>query len=109
MNYFEKIGYVGIPSKSTMNFEQTVWQAVQNRSNTFEYHNHSYTLKTAGDETIYICSKGEIIAEMLTNGEDYDVEIREGKQAYVSNIQPKNPIVIKDGKYQGSHKEENLR
>lgn len=109
MNYFEKIGYVGIPSESTMNFEQTAWQSVQDRSNTFEYHNHSYELKTAGDETIYICSNGEIIAEMLTNGEDYDVEIREGKQAYVSNTQPQKPIIINNGKYQGNDKEENLR
>lgn len=109
MDYFSKMKHIGIPTKTAMNFEQTIWQAMQNRNNTFTYHGHDYILKKSDDETVYICSDDEIIAEMLTNGEDYDIEIREGKQAYVSNTQPKKPIIIKDGKYQGSDKEETLR
>ena len=58
---------------------------------------------------IIYCSGDEIIAEMLTNGEEYDVEIREEKKGYVSNTQPNKPIRIKDGKYQGDDKEETLR
>lgn len=107
INYFEKQGSIAIPTESSMNFEETIWQAIQNRSNTFEYHNHSYTLKKANDETIYVCSNDEIIAEMLTNGQDYDVEVRSGKQAYVSNTQPKTPIIIKDGKLQENDREIN--
>lgn len=109
MNYFDKMKHIGIPTETSKDFEQTIWAAVQNRNNTFEYHGHNYLLKKSDDETIYVCSGDEIIAEMLTNGEEYDVEIRTGKQAYVSNTQPNKPIRIKDGKYQGDDKEETLR
>jgi len=109
MNYFDKMKHIGIPTETSKNFEQTIWAAVQNRNNTFEYHGHNYLLKKSDDETIYICSGDEIIAEMLTNGEEYDVEIREEKKGYVSNTQPNKPIRIKDGKYQGDDKEETLR
>lgn len=106
MNYFQEKGNILLPTDTAMNFEETVWQAIQNRQNTFEYHNHSYTLKKAGEETIYICSNSEVIAEMITDGREYDIEIRSGKKAYVSNTQPNIPIVIKDGKYQDALREE---
>lgn len=107
--YYELMGNIGIPTDNAMNFEQSIWQAVQNRNNTFEYHGHSYELKKSDDETIFICSQNEIIAEMVTNGEEYDVEVREGKQAYISNVQPPNPIIIKDGKYQENAKDDKER
>ncbi|MCI9177166.1 MAG: hypothetical protein HFJ28_00925 [Clostridia bacterium] len=100
MNYFKKRGSIVIPEENSKNFEQTVWEAMQNRKNTFTYHNHNYRLKKATEETIYICSGEEIVAEMITNGEEYDLEIRPEKERYVSNTQPKRPIVIKDGKCQ---------
>lgn len=105
MNWFKTKGSIVVPTETSKNFEETVWTAIQNRQNSFEYHNHSYSLKKAGEETIYICSGDEIVAEMMTDGEEYDIEIREGKKAFISNTQPKNPIVIKDGKYQGAEEE----
>ncbi len=106
MNYFKLRGSIIIPTKDAKNFEKTVWSAMQNRQNTFEYHNHTYSLKKAGEETVYICSGDEIVAEMMTDGEEYDIEIRKGKRAFISNTQPKNPIVIKDGKYQCNGQQE---
>ena len=105
MNWFKTKGSIVVPTEPSKNFEETVWTAIQNRQNSFEYHNHSYSLKKAGEETIYICSGDEIVAKMMTDGEEYDIEIREGKKAFISNTQPKNPIVIKDGKYQGAEEE----
>lgn len=105
MNWFKTKGSIVVPTETSKNFEETVWTAIQNRQNSFEYHNHSYSLKKAGEETIYICSGDEIVAEMMTDGEEYDIEIREGKRTFISNTQPKNPIVIKDGKYQGAEEE----
>lgn len=106
MNYFKEKGNIFLPTDTAMNFGETVWKAIQNRQNTFEYHNHSYTLKKAGEETIYICSNSEVIAEIITDGKEYDIDIRSGKKAYVSNTQPNIPIVIKNGKYQDVSKEE---
>ena len=106
MDYFKLRGSIIIPTKDAKNFEKTVWSAMQNRQNTFEYHNHTYSLKKAGEETVYICSGDEIVAEMMTDGEEYDIEIRKGKRAFISNTQPKNPIVIKDGKYQCNGQQE---
>lgn len=108
MEYFEEKGSIYIPTPTSKNFEETVWQAMQNRQNTFEYHNHSYTLKKDNEETIYICSNNEIIAEMITDGENYEIEIKPEKEAYVSNTESKTPIVIKDGKCQGNSKEERM-
>lgn len=108
MSYFKENGHILLPTDTSMNFEETVWQAIQKRENTFEYHNHIYVLKKAGEDVVYICSNGEVIAEMMTDGKEYDIEVRNGKKAYVSNTQPSIPIIIKDGKYQKVSKDEIL-
>lgn len=105
MNYFKEKGDISLRANMGMNFKETVGQAIQNRENTFEYHNHSYTLKKQ-KENIYICSNGEVIAEMMIGDKKYYIDIRSEKKAYVSNTQPKIPIIIRAGKYQKVSPEE---
>lgn len=92
------VSCIDVPEEFAMNFEETVENAVKNRSNNFDYHSHSYTLKRSDNGDIYICSKGEIIGEMMTDGENFVIDIYENKKAYVSNTKPKVPVVIRNGK-----------
>ena len=105
INYFKENGSINIPTPTSMNFEETILQAIENRQNAFEYHQHNYILKKA-EGIIYICNKTEVIAQMIIDKESYDIEINNGKQAYVSNTQPSNPIIIREGKYQKANQDE---
>ena len=106
MWYFKQEPNIVIPSKTSMNFEETVFSAIKQQQNSFDYHNHCYVFKKSKNGTVYICSNSEIVAEMIIDGDEYDIEIKDGKQSYISNTQPKVPIVIKNGKYQGFNHEE---
>lgn len=88
MEYFDKYKSVIIPIKSSKDFEQTVIQALQDKQNTFEYHNHKYQFKKSNEGIIYICSGEKIVAQVLIDEKDYDIEIEEEYRGYISNTKP---------------------
>ena len=83
-----------------LNFEQTAQRAIQEKKNTFEYHNHVYCFKKDNDENVYICSDERIVADAFIEDEQCLVDILESEKRYVSNTQPPQPLIIKDGKIQ---------
>ena len=88
MEYFDKYKSISIPTKDAKNFEETVFQAIQNKQNTFEYHNHTYQLKKSSEGIIYVCSGEKIVAQVLIDDKDYDIEIKEEYRKYISNTNP---------------------
>ena len=88
MEYFDKYGSIVIPRENSMNFEETIMHAIKNMQNTFEYHNHIYSLKKTDEEMIYVCSNGKIVAQVLRDEKDYDIEIDEQSKRYISNTKP---------------------
>jgi len=40
-----------------------------------------------------------IVADIISDDEECLIEIREGKERYVENIQPSIPVIIKNGKW----------
>lgn len=95
MNFYDKFKSISIPSEGAMNFDETVWNAVKHKENTFDYHNHNYSLKKSPSGTVYICNLDDVVAEMLIDDDgDYVVDVKDGKQAFISNTQPTTPIVI---------------
>ena len=94
--YYDKYGYIEIPTESAKNFEESLNQAIQNRQNVFEYHNHNYSLKKSNEGIIYVCSNGKIVAQMLISDKDYNIEIEEGSKDYISNTKPGIPIDKKE-------------
>lgn len=99
---YNEFSYIDINGKSGKNFEETVQQAIQNQSNCFEYHNHSYYFKKDEAGKVYICSDGRIIADVFTENGECLVDIAKSEKRYVSNTQPPVPLCIKDGKVQKS-------
>lgn len=88
---------VNCEDKKGLNFEETITQAISNRTNTFYYHGHKYSLKKSSDEEIFIESDGIIIAHVLTDGKECIAEIREGKEAYVENFSGNVTPIIENG------------
>ena len=78
-----------------LDFEGSVLRSILQKSNEFEYHNHSFRLKKSTEEELFVTDdKGEIVADVLVEGEDIVVEIREGKEEYVENFSgPIKPII----------------
>ena len=85
MEYFDKYRSIVIPIENSKNFEETVIHAIKNMQNIFEYHNHIYSLKKSDGERIYVCSNGKIVAQVLRDEKDYDIEIDEQSKSYISN------------------------
>lgn len=102
IHLYNEFSYIDINGKSGKNFEETAQQAIQNQSNSFEYHNHSYYFKKDEAGNVYICSDGRVIADAFIENGECLVDIAEGEKRYVSNTQPPVPLCIKDGKIQSS-------
>ena len=90
-------GTIMIPKETSMDFEETVINAINNRQNSFAYHNHNYNLKKSNASFIYIFSNSTLIAKMLLDDKSFDIEIEPDKKDFVSNTKPSTPIVIKNG------------
>ena len=64
-----------IPLENSMDFKETVINAIRNKQNSFSYHNHNYSFKKSDDDFIYICSNSTVIAKMLLDNKTFDIEI----------------------------------
>lgn len=84
-----------IDIKKGLDFEGSIYQSILNKSNQFEYHGHKFNLKKSAEEELFVTDeKGEIVAEVLVEGEDIAVGIKEGKEDYVENFSgPVKPII----------------
>lgn len=84
-----------IEIKEGLDFEGSIYQAILQKNNQFEYHGHKFRLKKSSEDEIFITDeKGEIVAEVLVEGEDIAVGIKEGKEGYVENYAgPVKPII----------------
>ena len=100
MEYFDNYGSIMIPIEGAKNFEESVVQAIKNKQNTFEYHNHNYVLKKSGEGIIYVCSNDKIVAQVLMDEKDCDIEIDEQSKKYISNTEPSAMVII-DSEKQG--------
>lgn len=78
-----------------LNFEGSILQSILKKSNKFEYHGHSFRLKKSAEEELFVTDeKGEIVAEVLVEGEDIAVGIKDGKEEYIENFSgPVKPII----------------
>jgi len=90
--------FIAIEGKEGLDFEETVQLAIQNQSNAFEYHEHSYYFKKDEEGNVYICSEGRIIADAYIEEGECLVDIAEKEKRYVSNTQPPLPLCIKGRK-----------
>ena len=90
-------GTIIIPKETSMDFEETVINAINNRQNSFAYHNHNYNLKKSNAGFIYIFSSSTLIAKMLLDDKSFDIEIEPDKKDFVRNTKPSIPIVIENG------------
>ena len=82
-----------------LDFEGSIYQSVLKKSNQFEYHGHTFRLKKSTEDELFITSEnGEIVADVLVEGEDILVEIRKGKEEYVENFSGPVKPIIRDGK-----------
>lgn len=84
-----------IEIKKGLDFEGSIYQAILQRNNQFEYHGHNFRLKKSSEDELFITDeKGEIVAEVLVEGKDIAVGIKEGKEEYVENYSgPVKPII----------------
>lgn len=98
-------GTIMIPLESSMDFEETVLNAIKNKQNSFSYHNHNYNFKKSDNDFIYICSNSTVIAKMLLDNKSFDIEIEPDKKDFVSNTKPSTPIVIENGVLQKANDE----
>ena len=101
--YLEDIGnmpYFYINGNLGMNFEETVQQAIKNQKPSFEYHNHFYEIQINENGEAYVYSRGRVIAYVLIIDEECEVEIMEGEENYVSNVQPPIQLHIENGNLQ---------
>ena len=85
MGFFSKQRTIMLPIAGAKNFEESVVQAIKNKQNTFEYHNHMYQLKKTSEGIIYVCSNEKIVAQVLIDDKDWDIEIEEEYRRYISN------------------------
>lgn len=78
-----------------LDFEGSIYQSILKKSNQFEYHGHSFRLKKSTEEELFVIDeKGEVVAEVLVEGEDIAVGIKEEKEEYVENYSgPVKPII----------------
>lgn len=90
-------GTIMIPKETSMDFEESVINAIENKQNSFSYHNHNYNFKKSDDGFIYIFSNSTLIAKMLLDDKSFDIEIEPDKKDFVSNTKPSIPIVIENG------------
>ncbi|MBR3162568.1 MAG: hypothetical protein IKF17_00495 [Clostridia bacterium] len=82
-----------------LDFEGSVLQSILKRSNQFEYHCHEYSLKKSAEDELYVVNNdGQIVADVLVEGEDIAVGIREGKEEYVENFSGPVKPVIENGR-----------
>ena len=88
-----------IPIEGAKNFEESVVQAIKEKQNTFEYHNHTYQLKKSNEGIIYVCSNDKIVAQVLIDEKDFDIEIDEQSRKYISNTET-SAVVIGEGEKQ---------
>lgn len=86
-----------IPLENSMDFEETVINAIRNRQNSFSYHNHNYSFKKSDDDFIYICSNSTVIAKILLDDKSFDIEIEPDKKDFISNTTTSTPVVIENG------------
>lgn len=96
----DEYSFITIDGIDGLNFEQTAQSAIQAKENSFEYHNHSYYFKKDDDGSVYICSEGRIVADAFIEENQCLVDILESEKRYVSNTQPPQPLIIKEGKIQ---------
>lgn len=102
----EGFSLISIDDKDGLDFEQTAQSAIQVEKNSFEYHNHTYYFKKDESGNVYICSEGRIVADAFIEDGQCLVDIVESEKRYVSNTQPPQPLIIKDGKIQNWKKDE---
>lgn len=99
---FEKTGVLRGESgfiEKGLDFEGAVSKAISEESNIFEYHCHTFKLKKSTDEDIFVINEeGEIIAEVLTDGVEIAVGIKEEKEEYVENYSGPVKPIIKNGR-----------
>ena len=94
-----------IPLENSMDFKETVINAIRNKQNSFSYHNHNYSFKKSDNGFIYIFSNSTVIAKMLLDDKSFDIEIEPDKKDFVSNAKPSTPIVIENGILQKANDE----
>ena len=89
---------VNSDGKEGLNFEETINRAIHDKHNTFNYHGHKYSFKKSQEGEILVASGNSIVADVLIDDGECIAEIREDKENYIENYQPRIGLVIKNGK-----------
>ena len=87
----------GRTKKNGLDFEDTVIQALTTKNNNFTYHGHEFSLKKSSRDEIFVISDNSIVANILTDGDDYLIEKIDEKQSYIENFSGKIKPIIKNG------------
>lgn len=82
---------------NAFNFEESIINAINNKNNSFEYHGHEYVLKKYSDIEILVVSNKMIVANVITDGEEYLIETVEEKNDYIENFSGSIKPIIEDG------------
>lgn len=90
---------INLKNNNGLDFDGSVAQAVRERKNIFSYHNHDFHLKkTKQDEVVITTNDGEIVAEVIIEGDECLVEVIEEKKSFVENFSGKVAPEIVNGK-----------
>ena len=83
-----------------LDFNQTVLRAIEEKRNSFSYHNHEFCLKKSQDGDIIVISEdGEkVVADVAIEDDECITVIKDGMEQYVENFSGKIKPIIKDGK-----------
>ncbi len=76
--------------------DKLIRKAISTKNNNFKYHCHEFSLKKSSNEEIFVISNGIIVANILTNGEEYLVEVLDEK--HVENFGGRIKPIIENGR-----------
>lgn len=97
-HYFDSRGSL-TNFKGGLDFEETVSTAIIEKSNSFTYHSHNYSLKKKQNgEAVVVDKNGDIVAEILTDDNVVVVDVVNGKEDYIENLTGPVKPIIQNGK-----------
>ena len=82
-----------------LDFEGSIFKAILQRNNQLIYHGHSFRLKKSSNEELFVINEnGDIVAEVIIDGENTKVLITKGKEDYVENFSGFVRPIIQNGR-----------
>lgn len=84
-------------NREVFNFEEAIINSINNKSNTFSYHGHEYSFKKLSDDEILVVSNNSVVANIITDGKEYLVDVVNEKKDYVENFSGTVIPIIESG------------